>query len=646
MQFFHSHRFHGESLWKHSGENSDLVRLLRVFCSMLFLFFFASCFGQAPGGNNASVDASSYDAAPTTPDASPVVFQDPVSQPAAREVDLLFIIDDSGGTLGWQDDLKQSIVSFLIPLKKGGLPDMHIGVVTSDLGAGSYTTITYCQQVGGDRGIMGQVGDLDLGTSCIGPGQKYVVDVEPDDCEISKDAEGVCSFHSCMQTHCDAIAGENETLSLATDEKGCPRCRNYPGTLTDSIRCLLGVGSQGCGFEQHLEAMKKALDEQETPENNGFLRSDSLLAIYILADEDDCSASKPDVIFNPDPDLDTLDSELGYHNSFRCFEFGVTCDINDRSLTGPRSHCSPREDQGALLYKISRYTSFLESIKDPSQTVVGALAGPFSGEVFVQRDAQDRPELQSTCGPSSGAHPGIRLRAFVEHFNEEETLDEWAFSDVCDFLIYSESMMGFGENIVSLMGDRCPDLPFSGCPRGPSGTLCSPCFPQCEVYLVEGRHTQQEATMAVPWCGHICQEGLCRQSDLHPCSFDTNGKCLCEEGFYPTLFGEQPSCAPLLYQEPPNQEIDSRLLDLIERIEPPCDGPECLGQASACYYLTDDTDCENGVVMRIVYGTDPPDRTFATGFCEMVATWREQSCDDGVDDDEDCLIDTQDPDCP
>ena len=132
---------------------------------------------------------------------------------------------------------------------------------------------------------------------------------------------------------------------------------------------------------------------------------------------------------------------------------------------------------------------------------------------------------------------------------------------------------------------------------------------------------------------------------MEPCLFDTNGKCFFYYVFRPTLYGGQPFCAPLLYQEPPNQQYDSRLLDLIDRVEPPCDGPECLGQASACYYLTDDTDCEHGVVMRIVFGTEPPERTFAIGSCEMVSTWTEQSCDDGMDNDEDCLIDTEDPDC-
>src|SRR5215212_6064945 len=54
-----------------------------------------------------------------------------------RDVDILFVIDDSGSMLDKQNSLKDNFPNFINVLKtiQGGLPDVHIGVVTSDMGA-------------------------------------------------------------------------------------------------------------------------------------------------------------------------------------------------------------------------------------------------------------------------------------------------------------------------------------------------------------------------------------------------------------------------------------------------------------------------------------------------------------------------------
>jgi L-ascorbate metabolism protein UlaG (beta-lactamase superfamily) len=55
---------------------------------------------------------------------------------------------------------------------------------------------------------------------------------------------------------------------------------------------MAAVGDAGCGFEQHLEASYQALHDvlPNDARNHSFLRSDALLAIVFVADEDDCSA--------------------------------------------------------------------------------------------------------------------------------------------------------------------------------------------------------------------------------------------------------------------------------------------------------------------------------------------------------------------
>jgi hypothetical protein len=52
----------------------------------------------------------------------------------------------------------------------------------------------------------------------------------------------------------------------------------------------------------------------------------------------------------------------------------------------------------------------------------------------------------------------------------------------------------------------------------------------------------------------------------------------------------------------------------------------------------------NFAEIRVARRTDPPPNSFAEVTCETVPE-REASCYDGEDDDEDCLVDLDDPDC-
>lgn len=578
-----------------------------------------------------------------------VVEQFMMPQSAERDVDILFMVDNSGSMVNEQNNLKANFLTLMNTLEQmtGGLPNVHIGVITPDLGTGMHTSIRYCDEIGGDRGVLGKAGTVNTAEDYLGSGQRYIVDMEPAGCMINKDANSnTCSSHSCEQQHCDDAANSNEDLTIHTDAHGCPRCRNYTGELTDAFSEIADVGTTGCGFEQQLEATRKALNPQETSENVGFLRDNAFLAVVLITDEDDCSASHPDVIFNPQ-EAD-INSPLGFVHSFRCFEFGVTCDINDRTVMGPRTGCVPRNDDQAYLHKIDRYTSFIESIKDPMMTIIAAITGPVPEQIIVQMDNQNRPELQKSCTdpvtPNQGADPAVRLKAFIEHFNAPDQMSEWAFTSVCasDF---SSALRGIAQVIVEGMSEKCPVQPFAGCRDGPPGTACSPCLPKCTIYDIENRNRPDEQKMEVVWCGRVCQNGLCTQADMEECNFDDQGFCNCPAGLGPTVFGPERDqyCAPLLYPDgSPEVKIDSRLLTAVPRQEPSTEGD--IGRSSACWYMSANTSCEYGAGFRIARGDEPPPRTFADGRCSLIPI-KEQLCNDGVDNDEDCLIDENDPDC-
>src|SRR5206468_1785318 len=69
-----------------------------------------------------------------------------------------------------------------------------------------------------------------------------------------------------------------------------------PVTFAREFRCTAGLYLDGCGLEQQLEAVYRALVYHDASDradnadpNAGFLRDDALLAIVLLTDEEDGS---------------------------------------------------------------------------------------------------------------------------------------------------------------------------------------------------------------------------------------------------------------------------------------------------------------------------------------------------------------------
>jgi hypothetical protein len=85
-----------------------------------------------------------------------------------------------------------------------------------------------------------------------------------------------------------------------------------PGRVSQDFACLARVPSGRCGVEQPLEAALKALSPSDTDlafragtgrgdgTNAGFLRPDSVLALVVITDEDDCSYRSPEFFLDPD----------------------------------------------------------------------------------------------------------------------------------------------------------------------------------------------------------------------------------------------------------------------------------------------------------------------------------------------------------
>ncbi len=318
-------------------------------------------------------------------------------QKVTRDVDILFLIDDSSSMGLAQQKLLADFPTFVSTLQGqvGGPPNVHIAVISSDMGAGD-GSIASCDAVGGKKGIF-----------------QYT-------------ARGACTTTSLS-------AG----ATFISDVGGV---KNYTGALADVFKCIAALGETGCGFEHQLAALVRALgaDGRAAPaENQAFLRPDANLAIVILTNEDDCSASPGVPLFDTGSNTN-IASQLGPPANFRCNEFGHLCGAMHPSRAAPNNDvaqmvtyndCTSNDAEGYLL-GVTDTANRLKALKtDPTQVFVASIQGQPTPYTVTWRapSTTDRscgaascpwPAIAHSCTASdtSFADPGVRTAEFVQQF--------------------------------------------------------------------------------------------------------------------------------------------------------------------------------------------------------------------------------------
>jgi hypothetical protein len=172
---------------------------------------------------------------------------------ALPKLDILFVIDDWASTVEVQQKLSAQIPVFMQILQAlpNGLPDLHIAVVSADMGANTGSTNVGCA-AGGDDGVFKSAPGGTCTSTTLTTGANFIAD--------------------------DA-SGATKNFSQAD-----------PAGLASVLQCIMQLGGNGCGFPQPLAAAARALgaDGQPAPtQNAGFLRDDADLAIILLTNQDD-----------------------------------------------------------------------------------------------------------------------------------------------------------------------------------------------------------------------------------------------------------------------------------------------------------------------------------------------------------------------
>jgi hypothetical protein len=362
-------------------------------------------------------------------------------------LDILFVVDNSASMTEQQASLAANFTRMIDVLEQldGPLPNLHIGVVSSDMGTSAAFT-----QPGPSIGVIGQGG-------CTGYGDNGAL-------------------------HGGSLVTGNFISDVARSDG--TRATNYTGALRDAFTQIATVGAVGCGFEQHLSAMRAALT---SPANAGFLRPEANLAVVIIADEDDCSALDGQ-LFGPDG------AALGALHSFRCARFGVECD-QDMNEVGPKSDCRPRTSS-ALVSDVQPFVDALLAAKpDKRNIMVAAIVGPPTPvDVSIRPiNGINGPALSPSCtfaGPAGPelADPAVRLAAFLDAFPGRSQL-----TSICDADL-SSALSQIGASAKKLQGDPCLDA-HNLTDASPDPGL----QPACEV--VDIRDSSPSAPMILPPCG-------------------------------------------------------------------------------------------------------------------------------------------------
>jgi hypothetical protein len=366
-----------------------------------------------------------------------------------NKLDLLFMIDNSNSMKTMQQKLQEQLPTFMTVLEQSpnGLPDIHIAVVSSDMGAPGDTSIPMCTTSGGQG-------------------------------RFQYKAEGSCTGTTLA-----------DGATFLSDSNGVA---NFTGQISDVFQCIALLGDRGCGLENQLGSIDRALgaDGQGPPpaENAGFLRDDALLAIVLLTNEDDCSAPPNTKVYSENGAQENLSNPLGpLSGGFRCNRYGHLCKEPATGqtvmppLTPPADatgdppmlalqDCTSNDTDSGLLTPVGKFIKDIRALKkDPdNQILVAAIAAPPAPYGVVwQTDTghttEAWPEVMHSCGVGPGVtnpaadttatdgsfgDPAVRIQQFLNGFQDS------VFASVCE-PSYAGSLTGIANRINQKFAPPC-----------------------------------------------------------------------------------------------------------------------------------------------------------------------------------------------
>jgi hypothetical protein len=437
-----------------------------------------------------------------------------------RDVDILFVIDNSGSMAEEQARLARNFPAFIAALDDMQA-DYRIGVTTTDVAHPGCST-----------GATPENGNLVL-RSCldaVDEGAFVFNDFDAafactDQCKLGPEQlrQQPSVYDGELHPWLESIGGE---VNLA------------PGVaMADAFACYGPQGIDGCGYESPLEAMRLAITKARASNGNGFMRDEALLSVVLVTDEADCSS-------NP-AHADIFTSNTTFQNdtdprrtSATCWRAGTACsgdapDFKECHAEDWAADGSPAQTpEDAVLHPVDRYVDFLAGLRGgPGELaddggpaardvlvslITGVPAGYHLGEAEIEyRAAEPGSEqainfgvapgcVNSEDGSNSTAIPPVREREVAEAFAGADGARN-LFSICQDD--YSPALQQIARSIEKVLAPACAGACIAD--RDPATDLLEP---DCIVTVSSGVDSEVQVPpctragdgWATPADGEVC----------------------------------------------------------------------------------------------------------------------------------------------
>jgi len=394
-----------------------------------------------------SMSGTSADTGSDTTHSEPDVGPAPAGPP---ELDILFVMDNSGSMGPHQAALASTIDNLVNALEVVPGVSYRVGVTTTDNGN------PWCGSTSTEAGQL-------VASSCRSRTGQFVFNGNPPADATDIACTDICTLDTLTFTP-TPVAGEQGVRARPWIEGG-GGVTNLGGTgVGDALACMLPQGIAGCGFESPLESAKKAILRSQLPGDNsfGFIRDSAHLVVVFVSDETDCSYKGEhqwiflDESSGGDPSRFWSDASIenGTPSSAVCWNAGVVCEgevpgTNEYETCRAANHSRTGvdvSDDEAVLEPISGYVDQFADLlaakratSEASVFLYGVLGVPtgYPANPLVFAPADDA-QYQSDFGIGPGcqyddvkALPPVRQLAVIESFDYSNLAGTQVFS-ICD----------------------------------------------------------------------------------------------------------------------------------------------------------------------------------------------------------------------
>jgi hypothetical protein len=333
-----------------------------------------------------------------------------VDQSGVSDVDLLFVIDNSGSMASEQLKLAEQLPNLVSVLTQGDrYPDLPMGEVPEGVDPDTrYFTAVKSLHLGVVSTNAGGIDDFPANA------QEAILSCADEGDEGRLQNSTVIAVEGVIAASKSEFEGYDAGQVVLPDRPECAidgldkyqefEVNGDAEAVAEAFSCVSALGVRGCPFEQQLESMWRALAPSEgigdadlfkfingkrgqgDGYNEGFLRSEAILAVIIVSDEEDCSITdKGKELFSLSAEAEEVYGNL----NLRCGDY------------------APNPD---FVQPAQRYIDGLRSLKpdNPDRIIYAAIVGVPEDAITSKQSIEeilDRDDMQFRENPNQLGFP-------------------------------------------------------------------------------------------------------------------------------------------------------------------------------------------------------------------------------------------------